>query len=383
MRRRNFLHYSVGTLGAVSVGNLLASDPVASPSTGDVQQAFFPMPTFSITPVVGDGKWIWNTPPTDQTGYLEPRNYELSIGLELQGTSAASGIRATTVTPVRQPEQKVDDFKIETQGCEAALRPITNEAAQLFIAAPSIAAGQVIRAVAKYRLQISKAFHNYQRDQFPAIQTLPKGFSKSHLSDGPGIQVRDKAVQDLAKTLIQSDTHPWEQAKSFHAWVWENIAAKPGAFTNVLVALRDKVGDCEERAAVFVALCRAAGIPARLVWVPNHNWAEFWLHDEKGVGHWIPAHTSCYAWFGWTGAHELVLQKGDNLKVPEERKGQRLLADWMQWQGGRPRVRYVAELNPIASETESDAGPGARSKDAKGEWVLLNKHADDKFMRKG
>ena len=82
-------------------------------------------------------------------------------------------------------------------------------------------------------------------------------------------------------------------------------------------------------------------------------------------------------------AHELVLQKGDNLKVPEERKGQRLLADWMQWQGGRPRVRYVAELNPIASETESDPGPGARSKDAKGEWVLLNKHPDDKFMRKG
>ena len=88
MRRRNFLQYGAGTLGEASVGNLLANEP-----TGDVQQMFMPMPTFSITPVVGDGKWIWTSPPTDQTGFLEPRNYELSIGMELQGTSAATGIR--------------------------------------------------------------------------------------------------------------------------------------------------------------------------------------------------------------------------------------------------------------------------------------------------
>lgn len=378
MRRRHFLQYSVGALGAAGLGGAVTSNHATA-----AQQEFFPTPTFSLTPVVGDGKWIWTKPPTDQTGYLEPRTFELSIGMELQGTSAATGIRATTVTPVKQPEQEVKEFKIETDGCEAALRAVSNEAAQLFIAAPSIAAGQIIRAVAKYRIKISKEFHNYQQDQFPATQKLPKDFARQYLTDGPGIQVRDKAVQSLAKTLMQSDTHPWQQAKSFHAWVWENIQARPGAYTNVLVALRDKKGDCEERASVFVALCRAAGIPARLVWVPNHNWAEFWLHDDKGQGHWIPAHTSCYAWFGWTGAHELVLQKGDNLKVPEERKGQRLLADWMQWQGGRPKVRYIAELAPVADKDQSDAGPGARSKDARGAWLLVNKHADDKYMRQG
>ncbi|HTN75136.1 MAG TPA: transglutaminase-like domain-containing protein, partial [Pirellulaceae bacterium] len=326
---------------------------------------------------------IWTSPPEKETGYLEPRDYELSIGMELQGTSSATGIRGTTVTPVKLPEQKVLDFKIETEGCQAMLRPISNEAAQLFIAAPGIAAGQIIRAVARYKLTICKEFHNYQEAQFPTQQKVPRDFTKVYLNDSPGIQTRDKTVKALATSLAQSGAHPWQQAKLFHQWVWENIKGRPGAYTNVLVALRDKQGDCEERAAVFVALCRASGIPARIVWVPNHNWAEFWLHDEQGQGHWIPAHTSAYSWFGYTGAHELVLQKGDNLQVPEERKGQRLLADWMQWQGGRPKVRYIAELQPIASETQTDPGPGARSKDARGEWVLLNKHPDDKYMRKG
>ena len=44
---------------------------------------------------------------------------------------------------------------------------------------------------------------------------------------------------------------------------------------------------CEERAAVFIAFCRAVGIPARLVWVPSHNWAEFFLVDNDGKGQWI------------------------------------------------------------------------------------------------
>jgi hypothetical protein len=151
-------------------------------------------------------------------------------------------------------------------------------------------------------------------------------------------------------------------------------------------------------AGIFVALCRAMNVPARLVWVPNHNWAEFYLTDEEGHGHWIPAHTACYRWFGWTGAHELVIQKGDRVTPVHERRAQRLLEDWMQWSGKRPVSKFVAELAPqvpangtdsaqtTANQTASieaaaDAGPGARSKQASGEWKLKLSHPLDRYMR--
>ena len=112
--------------------------------------------------------------------------------------------------------------------------------------------------------------------------------------------------------------------------------------------------------AVFVALCRAAGIPARLVWVPNHNLAEFYLADKEGTGHWIPAHTACYFWFGWTVPYELVLQKGDRIPdVPDRNRSFRLLEDWMRWGGRHPRVRFTGKLLPQPTPTASDAGPGA------------------------
>ena len=136
-----------------------------------------------------------------------------------------------------------------------------------------------------------------------------------------------------------------------------------GSYTSVSTALDTHRGDCEEMAGVFVALCRAMGIPARLVWIPNHTWAEFYLVDDKKQGHWIPAHTACYPWFGWNGVHELVLQKGDRVQVPERHRQVRLMDDWTRWSGRGPRPRYIGELKPVADSPDGDTGPGARSKD--------------------
>ncbi len=73
-----------------------------------------------------------------------------------------------------------------------------------------------------------------------------------------------------------------------------------------------------------------------------------------GDGHWIPAHTACYRWFGWTGAHELVLQKGDRLRIPQRGGLFRLIDDWAQWSGKQPGVSYLADLEPLAAEPGAD-----------------------------
>ena len=342
--------------------------------------------THSIIPVVGDGKWIWTDPPKDQTGYLEPRSYELEIGVELKGEGNATNIRASTPVPGAHAEQQIDDVRIDTEGCQAAFQTLGEGAAQLMLAAPSIVRGQIVRAVARYRLTLKKQYQGYQRDQFPAKQPDPPAdVRKLYLHDSPGIQTSSSEVRKLSAELCgTSQTHPWDLAQTFSDWGREHIEPKRGPFIGVVNALRRCTGDCEEFAGLFVALCRSASIPARLVWVPNHNWAEFFLTDRDGQGHWIPVHTSCYSWFGWTGVHELVIQKGDRLSVPHDAKLQRLIPDWAQWSGKRPQLRYLADLAPLPPTDESgDAGPGARSKHATGEWKLVGQHPMQRYMRSG
>jgi hypothetical protein len=376
MNRRTFLQLGLGA--ALSGGAaVLRRDPVAPESAVSL-----PPPAFSVVPVVGDGKWIWTKPPQGATGYLEPRPFHLDVGMEITGRGDARGIKATTPVPVPFPEQKLEDEQIETRGCEAQIRAVGPDARQLCLAASQVAAGQVVSAVVHYKLTLYKQYHDSRREQFPKEQVVPADVRKLYFGDSPGIQTRTSEVRKLLSELRGDVQHPWDLARKFAAWVPLHIKPQLGRYTSVTEALEKRVGDCEEMAAVFVALCRAAGIPARLVWVPNHNWAEFYLADKEGRGHWIPAHTACYFWFGWTGAHELVLQKGDRIRVPEGGRHLRLLDDWLQWGGRRPEVRFTGQLRPQPLETDGDAGPGAREKDATGDWKLVGKHALDRYARR-
>jgi hypothetical protein len=375
MQRRDFLKLAAAAAGGVALPTW-HSDRVA------VRQCSWHGPTHSIIPVVGDGHWIWNEPPRE-TGYLEERPFSLKIGIEIEGTGAAGNLMASTPVPVAHPEQRVDELRVTTHGCQAELRELAPGAGQLILAAPQIARGQTIAAIAHYRLTLFKQYQGHQRDHFPARQDVPAEIRAAALQDSPGIQTSAAPLRRLAIELIDKIEHPWDRAAVFVRWVRQNIHPQIGPYTSVTAALENRRGDCEEMAAVFVALCRAVGIPARLVWVPNHNWAEFYLTDHDGAGHWIPAHTACYFWFGWTGVHELVLQKGDRVRVPEQNKQVRLLEDWLRWSGRKPQARYVAQLEPLPKQDRGDAGPGARQKLPSGEWKLLGAHPMDRYLRQG
>lgn len=376
MQRRQFLTTSLlATGGVIAFGN---RSQRFSPLTTTEQVP----PAWSYDPVIGDGRWIWKDPPKSERGYLEPRSYEVSIGIELQGVDDYCEAMASTPVPLAHPEQQIDDVSIEQVGCKAVIRELASGAGQLILHAPSIEAGQVVKAIVNYKMTLFKQYHAFQQEQFPAKQSVPKEIAAIALGESPGIQVASPAVKKLATAIGQGYAHPWEKAEAFVRWIRESIRPQLGAYTSVLTAIQKRVGDCEEMSALFVAFCRASGIPARLVWIPNHNWAEFYLTDHENVGHWIPVHPACYNWFGWTGAHELVIQKGDRVIVPEQGRASRLLMDWMR-SSGRPNANYIATLTPVASSENDDPGPGARSKDKKtGEWKLSGKHKMDRFARR-
>lgn len=375
-KRRSFLRHSL----LASTGTAVLGSQLWKPSAGRDRSELGPV--WSFDPVVGDGRWIWKEPPANDRGYLEPRTYSVRVGIELKAGSSPCEALASTPVPVEHPEQKIDDVTIETDGCEAALRDLAPGAGQLFVHAPEIGPGQIAKAVVNYTITLYKQYHAYAVEQFPTIQNVPMEIRALAVGDSPGIQSNAGNVRKLANEISKGLTHPWEKAESFVKWIRGNIHPKRGAYTSVLTAIKTRVGDCEEMSALFVAFCRASGIPARIVWVPNHNWAEFYLVDHDQQGHWIPVHPACYNWFGWTGVHELIIQKGDRIVVPEQSIPCRLMMDWLR-ANSSVKTTYVAEMHPTPSKEGEDPGPGGRVKDAKtGEWKLTGKHPMDRYARR-
>lgn len=382
--RRSALRLGVATLATAPLMPSMsqASDPLETTPNKklDTLEECRNSPTHSISPVVGDGKWISKEPPKEPIGNYDTRKFKVTVGVEVEGTGNTTNFIATTVAPVQSPEQKIESVSIEKSGCISVLQGLSGTAGRLNVSAESINRGQRISAFANYEIELSKTFHGFSTKTLSKRSEFPTRHFASWLGNSPGIDSNSKEVNRLSKDLINGVEHPYDWAKKFQTWVFENIKGRPMKYTSVTKAIRNGVGDCEERAGTFVALCRSVGIPARLVWVPNHAWAEFCLFDNENKPVWIPAHTAAYNWFGWTGAHELVLQKGDRITLPNKGKKVRLVSDWLTWQGAKPIVRFRAAIKPVGDTTES-AGPGERNKNRIGKWVLTGSHPDNKYLR--
>jgi hypothetical protein len=113
-----------------------------------------------------------------------------------------------------------------------------------------------------------------------------------YVREEPLVQSRDPRIQALARQVAGRRRDPVRVAELLNEWVYENLEKRvmvtvPSAL-DVLDARR---GDCNEHTVLYVALARAAGIPARtaagLVYVDGrfyyHAWPEVYLSDWVAV----------------------------------------------------------------------------------------------------
>ena len=113
------------------------------------------------------------------------------------------------------------------------------------------------------------------------------------------IDTQDSTVKSVANSIRSASTTPYEVAKNVAIWMADNeqiIYGKPsGLASNVnktpSEVLSTKEGDCIELSTLYASVCRAAGVPTRIViaWEENkaspfgHVWTEFYDGQK-----WIP-----------------------------------------------------------------------------------------------
>jgi Transglutaminase-like superfamily len=102
------------------------------------------------------------------------------------------------------------------------------------------------------------------------------------------LQCDDPRIKKQAAETVGAEKDPYKAAGLLSNWVFRNVKKQfTPVISNALDTLKTRSGDCGEHAALFVALCRAAGIPAREVGglaysdagggiLGGHAWAEIY-----------------------------------------------------------------------------------------------------------
>jgi hypothetical protein len=151
----------------------------------------------------------------------------------------------------------------------------------------------------------------------------------------------------LAKEIPAGKQAAWDQVEAIFDWVRANVRYEFDVeLKGAITALREGKGDCEELTSLFVAICRARGIPARSVWVPGHCYPEFFLEDDDGRGYWFPCQAAGAArQFGEMTESRPILQKGDKFQVPGIREPQRYVKVTLaaQHAAAPPQIEWVQE----------------------------------------
>lgn len=130
---------------------------------------------------------------------------------------------------------------------------------------------------------------DFPKNELPLpAEELKQSLDNSHLGDS------EKRVKEIAAEITKGKKTILEKSRAVYDWVVDNMRRDPNVkgcgTSDIERLLNEKAGKCADIHSVYIALCRAAGVPARDVFgirMPKdkegditkfqHCWAEFYL----------------------------------------------------------------------------------------------------------
>jgi len=133
------------------------------------------------------------------------------------------------------------------------------------------------------------------------LDDIPKEIANRYLTDDTKFGVSDEFINAEVNKAVGDETNPYWMARKIYTHIMDNMFYELAGGWNIApTVLKRGSGSCSEYSFVFIAMCRASGIPARYVGSVAvrgddastddvfHRWCEIYLPD---IG-WFPVDPS-------------------------------------------------------------------------------------------
>ncbi len=270
------------------------------------------------------------------------------VGLHLTTSVTCGNVLATFPVPTNWPEQTVTVRKqlVPPQVSRWFVRDLDGGTKQVVVEMPRVNSGSTVDFLLELDVQRSRILPPDETGDL----VIPKKLSRDlrqYLGNSPFIDASHRSIRDASKEVAEMEAeNDWRRVELAYDYVRDKVQYTEGELKNASQALGDGTGDCEEMTSLFVAICRNLKIPARVVWIPDHCYPEFYLEDPQGNGTWYPCQAAGTRQFGRMDETRPVLQKGDRFKDIERRETVRYVSEYftcLRKGKGSPQPTFIRE----------------------------------------
>ncbi len=289
--------------------------------------------------------------PVDDSPYAAQRGAPSVIRWQVGAIVRANqgpvrGLGITIPVPTDWPDQtvKIDEESFSPHVANVDYRTIDGGVRQMLVSIPAIEPGDQAQASLILEITTYALTPPESTDELTIPRNPPRDVRRA-VGSSPFINPRHRDFRKLAEELTADAENDWQKVERLYDWVRDNIEQSNEPMRGAEKTLDAKSGSTEDLVNVFVALCRSIKIPARIVWVTNHQYAEFYLEDPDGKGHWYPCQLAGDREFGGMSDARPILQRGDNFLVPEKREPYRFVPELVKGAagGGRPSITFLRD----------------------------------------
>ncbi|MCJ7553429.1 MAG: hypothetical protein MUO34_06035 [Ignavibacteriaceae bacterium] len=160
----------------------------------------------------------------------------------------------------------------------------------------------------KTEIQVTTVFESYNVRYFiypenvGSLNDIPKEIKNKYLLDDEKYQINSKIIQETIKKVVGDEKNPYWIMRNLHQYLIDHLHyIMDGAWDTAPTVITNGHGSCSEYSFVFIALCKAAGLPTRYV---GSTWDRKELAYMDDVYHrWVEVYLPNYGWIPTDPTH--------------------------------------------------------------------------------
>jgi sugar lactone lactonase YvrE len=161
--------------------------------------------------------------------------------------------------------------------------------------------GERLTTRMRVRAKVFDVMHHLFPERTGSLKDVPAEVRGRFLADDDKYRLKDPVIQAAVKDAVKQPDSPYWIARDIYDWLHARMVYKRiGGWDIAPTVLQRGSGSCSEYAFVYIAMCRAAGLPARYVGslvargeeasfdFVYHRWVEVFLPNSG----WVPVDPS-------------------------------------------------------------------------------------------